>query len=471
MRYTAMILILAGLSALAALWPAALLQNEPGTGTGDDLKESSSGHRFPDFGFMPPASQYEGRVFKLSQDYPEKVPDPAQAPVICTKDFEEIKKNWKKYLLDIRDYCFKGNVLDGDVEDDWRVENNLENRWFHMPWQHYGPKGREGIHGLTKEAPVQARQLAWSQTYSEGQTYAVGFYNEYGGYTIGQVWKDHKRPDLKMKIEFPVGTIVCKVLFVDVPPDQVPSLIHPLQWQGYITKNFQSVDRSIRDLSLIQMDIMVRHRSAPFGWLFGTYQYNGARNMKNRWENLVPVGLQWGNDPSIRDDASNPHPVKTVINKKLKETVINADAQELPPTHLGWNGRLNGPVDNPMSSCMSCHMTAATPQLRQNSPLFENNPPAPGSKLWMPWFDNLPCGEKFDKKTSPTDYSLQMAMALQNFRSWSNEGSKLKAERYKKSERKVRAQIKDPKAPTPHEIIMHDADLPEEVEIRRDFPH
>jgi len=24
-------------------------------------------------------------------------------------------------------------------------------------WQHYGPNGREGIHGLTKEAPVQMR--------------------------------------------------------------------------------------------------------------------------------------------------------------------------------------------------------------------------------------------------------------------------------------------------------------------------
>src|SRR5690242_6529881 len=27
-----------------------------------------SNHRYPDFGFMPPADQYEGRVFVLSQD-------------------------------------------------------------------------------------------------------------------------------------------------------------------------------------------------------------------------------------------------------------------------------------------------------------------------------------------------------------------------------------------------------------------
>src|SRR4051812_4288519 len=30
--------------------------------------------RFPDFGQMPPASKYQGRIFKLSQDYPARKP-------------------------------------------------------------------------------------------------------------------------------------------------------------------------------------------------------------------------------------------------------------------------------------------------------------------------------------------------------------------------------------------------------------
>jgi hypothetical protein len=83
------------------------------------------------------------------------------------------------------------------------------------------------------------RQLCWSQTYSGGQTYAVGFYNDFGGFTIGQVWKDHEHPAAGLtKIEFPIGTVVCKVLFVDIPPDQVSFLNPPLQWQGYITKSY-----------------------------------------------------------------------------------------------------------------------------------------------------------------------------------------------------------------------------------------
>lgn len=433
-------------------------------------QSKKSGHRYPDFGFLPPPEQYEGRVFQLSQDYPEVEPPPDAIPDIATRDIEIVKANWRQYLLDVRSYCFKGNTGADDVEDDWRVEKNEFAKWYHMPWQHFGPKGREGIHGMTKEAPVQPRQLAWTQTYSGGQTYAVGFYNNFGGYTIGQVWKDHEHPAKGMTaISFPVGTVVCKVLFVDIPPSEIPSLNPPLKWQGFITANFASQDRSIRDLSLIQMDIMVRHKTAPNGWLFGTFQYNGRRpgaNLeKGSWDNLVPVGLQWGNDPDIRDHFANPTPVKTIINPLLKESVINSDESELPPTHLGWNGRLNGPVDNAMSSCMSCHMTAEAPQRSQISPLFERTPPAPGSNEWMRWFKNVRCGEKFDQNAMPTDFSLQMAIALQNFRTWRDEGSKLLSSRYKSQS--VRARLKAVEVP----IHLRPLDDPKDPDIiiQRDY--
>jgi hypothetical protein len=113
--------------------------------------------RFADFGHMPPTKDYEGRVFRLSQEYPATEPPAAKLPEFLKTDF---KKDWRKYLMEARGYCFKGNVLDGDVEDDWAAGEQATPTWFHMPWQHYGPHGREGIHGLTKEAPVQVRQLA-----------------------------------------------------------------------------------------------------------------------------------------------------------------------------------------------------------------------------------------------------------------------------------------------------------------------
>jgi hypothetical protein len=427
----------------------------------DKAAPAKAAYHYPDFGFLPPPNQYEGRVFHLSQNYPQEANAPV--PDFATRDFDEVKKNWRQYLLDVRDYCFKGNTGGDNVEDDFNVAHK-DATWFHMPWQHFGPNGREGVHGLTKEAPVSVKQLAPTQTYAGGQAYAVGFYNALGGYTIGQVWKDHEHPGNDPKVmTFPEGTVVFKLLFTDVPHEQVPSLNPPLQWQAYITDNYASSNRGFKLVSLIQMDIMVKHKGSPTGWVFGNFQYNGQRPgadpKKPSWENLVPLGLQWGNDPDIAVDASNPTPTETIINPNLKETFINPDTKELPPTHLGWNSRLNGPLDNPKSSCMSCHMTAEAPQKSPMSPLFQSNPPKAGSKEWMRWFQNVKCGEPFDTGAMSTDFSLQMAAALQNFRTWRNEGSKLVADRYKS--KPVPATLLPLKAPS------HLNPVTGEVEIRR----
>jgi hypothetical protein len=39
---------------------------------------------------------------------------------------------------------------------------------------------------------------------------------------------------------------------------------------------------------------------------------------------------------------------------------------------LGWGERLNGPIDNPASACLSCHMTAQWPK---SSPMFMSTLP------------------------------------------------------------------------------------------------
>jgi hypothetical protein len=134
---------------------------------------------------------------------------------------------------------------------------------------------------------------------------------------------------------------------------------------------------------------------------------------------------------------------QTKINMNLKDQAINANTNELPPTHLGWNGRLNGPVDNFQSSCMSCHMTAEVPALSPMNPTFQapagvppigspvNQPPPAGYTGdwyggWMRWFQNVKCGEPFDKPGNPwtmtgaksTDYSLQVAISVSNFLEW-----------------------------------------------------
>jgi hypothetical protein len=222
----------------------------------------------------------------------------------------------------------------------------------------------------------------------------------------------------------------------------VPFLDPPLKWRAYVTETYESEKRTFKDLALIQMDIMVRDDNSPQGWVFGTYQYNGAQGRENRWENLVPLGLQWGNDPDITEHRVNAEPIETICNPALKETVINKNDEELPPTHLGWNGRLNGPVDNPMSSCMSCHATAQVRQKSQMSPLFEADPPAPGSKKWMRWFQNYKCGERFDEDVPSADFSLQLAASVQNWQNWQGEARRWKTNNYKSlSEKKRQIEI------------------------------
>ena len=63
---------------------------------------------FPDFGYMAPPSEITNasQVFKLSQNYPKALPN-NQLPEFYSINY---KKDWRKYLLSIRSYCYEGNT-------------------------------------------------------------------------------------------------------------------------------------------------------------------------------------------------------------------------------------------------------------------------------------------------------------------------------------------------------------------------
>jgi len=348
--------------------------------------------RFPDFGQLPPPGMYQSRIFKLSQNFPQAKPE--TEPAVQNILQIDYTKDWKKYMEAVRAYIYEGNIEGGSIANDFYLEDNKVRTWYHVPWQHYGPFGREGIHGLTKEGPVFPYVLSASQP-GQWQTYAVGFYNPPGGYMIGKVWRDAENPTTTvMQSEgFPIGTVVAKLLFTTAPVGEVPFLTNPIEWLAYTTKEFMPVTspRVMSTVRFIQMDIMVRDPRAKEtgGWVFGTFVYNGALANPNLWLNAVPVGIMWGNDPEVTSFSdSNPRPTKTVINPELKHTIINTSA-DLPPMHLGWGLRLNGPVDNTMSSCQSCHATAQFPQI---TPILasmstkDGKPLTPSDPEWMRWF-------------------------------------------------------------------------------------
>ncbi|MFV3073177.1 hypothetical protein [Niveispirillum fermenti] len=389
--------------------------------------------KFPDFGYMPPPTDYTGRVFVLSQDFPKTKPaiEPAVEKILKI----DYRKDWRAYLDAVKQYVFQGNIdAENGVEDDFFLEDNTVRRWFHVPWQHWGPNGREGYHGLTKEGPLPVGSLAPEQTV-KSSAYAVGFYNAMGGWTIGQLWPSAQAPDMSYFQKgggFPDGTVVAKLLFTTLDESQVPYLTNPVSWNAYV---YQADvpgmpapptpgQRVTAKVHLLQMDIMVRDSrlDKQGGWVFGTYVYNGRMGKANPWENLVPVGLMWGNNPEVTVSHTNPTPTATRINPAITETIINPDTRELPPMHLGWNSRLNGPADNSASSCMSCHSTAQYPAISAIMPQF-NNPAFPtppdgqdAGPEFMLWFRNIPWGQAFNKGHAVSlDFSLQMQGSIINW--------------------------------------------------------
>jgi len=168
---------------------------------------------------------------------------------------------------------------------------------------------------------------------------------------------------------------------------------------------------------LLQMDVAVRDdRAKPSGWVFGTFAFDTNAMDEPAWKRLRPVGLMWGNDAGFTPDDQKK-------GRKLSESIVSDQIPGYAKEHLGWAGRVNGPVDNPQSACMSCHQTAQQPA---HAPMI---PPAdctdPQKLLW---FRTLALGESFgvvpkdsceptpDPSPMPAslDLSLQLALGVQS---------------------------------------------------------
>jgi hypothetical protein len=350
---------------------------------------------------MKPTPGWKGRVFHLAQDYPASVPDDAQ-PWLKIDPFT----HGNEYLQAVLDFFYEGNIHGGNVEDDFDPATDTVRKWYNAPWQDFGKGGREFIHGLTRERVTGPGELDPVANKQSWNNYAVGFYNAPGGMAIGKVWTDHGNPDATLA-KLPDGTVAAKLLFTTAPVAEAPFLEGSPEWSGYVyadphIQSSQIPDdpnqrkRAVLKLRLLQIDIAVKDsRSTTTGWFMGTFVYGGGPGGPKGagWRNVAPVGIMWGNDPGY--SGSGP----------LKETMLNP-AVHMP--HAGYQGRLNGPVDNPASACLSCHMTAEAPVVRGMMP-------PKGTTDVSPWFQNIMTGTPFDAGAHSTDYSLQISVGIANF--------------------------------------------------------
>lgn len=357
---------------------------------------------FPDFIVPTAMVQTAGPRFKLSQAYPSALP-PNDAPWLRI-DFADGIKGANDYLYSLRDYSFEGMT-----EVDFRPEENKTRPWFHMPLMNFGAGRREPIRGLTAERQVTGPELGVKLGVTI-HNYAIGFYNAAGSVPIGQVWQTGS-PDLT-KSRFPEGAMTFKILFSDATPGnfQTEDILDGAPQWSIATPTGTTTVR------LLQMDVAAVDSRSPTGWVFGTFSFDKSANDPSPWRRLRPVGLSWGNDFGFT-------PEDQQAGKKLTETTISDQIPAYAAAHLGWAGRTNGPVDNPISGCLSCHGTSQFPVAADMGPFVGA---CNTNEKKMYWFRNFRGDTPFgsvDKATcTPTnanpppaslDFSLQMKVAVQ----------------------------------------------------------
>jgi hypothetical protein len=336
---------------------------------------------------VPPG--WTGPKFAMSKNYPSTKPTEPGQPWRQLN----FRTQSEQYIKAVLDYALEGNVEAG-----WVVQNNAVRKWYHAPGLARGSNGREFIHGMTRERTSNAGDLHANQT-TPVDNWAVGFYNPIGGYTLGRVWANPTNPDVS-KAKFSNGAVAVKLLFTTATVTQVPYLAGTFEWQGNIGNT--PTARTPKTLRLAQVDLAVRdtRNSSRTGWVFGTFVYQNTAAGTDPWKKLVPVGLMWGNDPSL-------DPSEIDNGAQLQQQWLNQPlAGSL--THLGWKGRLNGPVDNKESSCLSCHATAGFP----SSPMLPAGDAPVDQK--MEFFRNIKAGKHALADRAPLDYSLQLAFGIRN---------------------------------------------------------
>lgn len=300
-------------------------------------------------------------TFKLRADFETATKDSADRPWqgMNLKD----EKERIRFALMLQKYFYEGmanqNLKNPDMN--FIAAENKKRYWCHMPWMQPGISGREAVHGLTKELDLSPSKMYPGAT--PGSDWGVAYLNAPGCRTIqkvfGSVTNPRSEPDFS-NIEFEQGTVIVKILFTTA---NFPQIKDAFVWKANASDP-GSPDRSLKDLRHIQMDITIKDSSlqganALLGYNVMTgyyydpdYSYDkdikpviGEENILSSIPGLPaaffkmrPMGVQTGYD--------RPETGDTVI---FPGAIAN-----------GSGGRMNGPADNPRTSCLGCHGAAGT---------------------------------------------------------------------------------------------------------------
>ena len=290
------------------------------------------------------------------------------------------------YALALRNYAFGSAVVRGltpQLTDDAAyldpaggdlTQAQRDQKWYPAPRMFYGrtnaPGTREAAYGMTLERTVRIDELGGNT--ERFRNYAVAYYDARGGRVFQRLWDTTTQPGKDTprlpRMRFAENSFVFKLLFSAAPASAFPQDL---------------LDGSLGVDILPNFDAHAGARATDADRHRGERQTRGADGVVFRdvclrceptgaspWTKMVPVGLMWGNDPG---------------GPPIAESWINPAAPQYARDHLGVDDRLNGPVDNPDSACMSCHSTAQAPVLASMLPTSACAQPP----FFADWYRNL----------------------------------------------------------------------------------
>lgn len=343
-----------------------------------------------------PASQKAEDGFAI-EDEPQNTAAAQGLPRFHLKtDFDHIKPNkndrpWKgmdistpqgafAFAVLLQKYVYDGMFEGGDKNPDNNLiaQNNKEREWCHMPWLQAGDSGREWVHGLTKERDLYpSPTMEVYKAATKGSDWGVAYFNSYACATLAKVFGSERMPNSVLKIDesnsaSQDGSLVAKFLFTTA---NWPAVKSAFKWTANLSGPGNTA-RELGDARHIQMDIAVRDSSLKGTlselnhWVMVTYYFDPDYDYAAEYESTVggkspldkvanlpkgffkmrPQGVQLSFDAPASAQGSEAR-----FAEFTGASIIFKRAQTNEPA-----GRLNGPADNPKSSCLGCHGAAGT---------------------------------------------------------------------------------------------------------------
>jgi hypothetical protein len=411
------------------------------------------------FGVLPPANAnpppFEGpyKFRALSHDYP------AQPPAHSWLDVKPKGRitvdNAADYMARLKGYVAASlrNMIEAPAQWDPAASG-----WYDMPWM--GPvdaagdydSGRDPLIGSFTGQLILAASEPHGALKSTTENHTIVYYDPMAATMLARIWKDVRHPDVGAA-SFPEGSLVVKAGGVAATPDDWSVVDGAAVWRVYRPPLSEIIDHrlngstapytlQVTDLRVMQFDIIVKDTDAApeTGWVFTTFVYDkDAPRGTGPWDQLVPLGATWGNDPQFDSfpEGHPPHDPRDPGASALEQFWHNPKAPTYTEATLGWGKRMSGPIDiakrhgiilveqvppgklkadtdcdSPSikhvdvpgefraSGCFSCHGTSqsSAPARMYPSPVAGHLPPdgkpfclyTPGGTEWAQWYQNRP---------------------------------------------------------------------------------